>query len=61
MEYEYLSLGANFLSFLLFIYLFLKYNQSQCFDLFETFLSLGTIMISILAQFLSVILRKIPE
>jgi len=61
MEYEYLSWAANFLSFLLFIYLFIKYNQSICFNVFETFLSLGTIMISIFAQFMSVVLKNIKE
>lgn len=58
MEYEYLSWGANLLNILLFLYLFLKYNQSSCFNLFETFLSLGTILVSVFVQLLSVTLRK---
>lgn len=61
MKYEYLSWGANALSFILFIYLFLKYNQSTCFNAFETFLSLGTLMLSVFSQFLSVVLRETSE
>jgi len=60
-KYEYLSWGANLLSALLFLYLFFKYNQSSCFNAFETFLSLGTILVSVTAQFISVVLRKTSE
>lgn len=61
MEYEYLSWGANLLNVLLFIYLFLKYYQSPCFNLFETFLSLGTIWVSVSVQLLSVTLKKVQN
>jgi len=58
MKYDYLSWAGNFLTFLLFIYLFVKYVESPCFNLFETFLSLGTLTLSVIAQFLSVVLRE---
>ena len=61
MEYEYLSWGANVISTLLFIYLAFKYYGSECFNLFETFLTLGTIFVSVVAQFMNVVIKKIND
>lgn len=55
---ELLSWVANLVSFLLFIYLTLKAYLSPCFNIYDTFLSLGTIMLSIFAQFMAVVLKN---
>jgi hypothetical protein len=61
MEYEYINWAANLLSFLVFIYILIKTFNSPCFDTFDTFLVLTNILISVIAQFVSVIIKKTKD
>lgn len=59
MNFKYLSWGTNFLSFLLFIYLFIKAINSPCFDLMDTAISLIVLFLSISEHFLEVIFEEV--
>ena len=57
-NFELLSWGSNFLSFLLFIYLLIGTIHSTCFSVVDTFLTLANLALSVSAQFISVIFKN---